>query len=568
MNKSIAFFAVMLLLSGCQSTAPAEQTETAQPSERQYASFSEETLYSLLSAEIAAQRNRFDITLVQYVDQAIKTRDPAVAERAYRIAEFLDATPEALEVALIWANAAPNDVDAHRAAAIQLARVGRYDESMRYMETVLQQSGETHFDFLALAAAESDPVTRQGMHQSFDRLLQKYPDNPQLLFGKSLLLQQDGHSDQALQLLESNTTSQYEVAPLLLRARLLQNQNRGGEALSLLKRGLREHPQDKRLRLAHARLLVELEQLGKAKQAFTQLLNDYPDDDDLRFSLALICLERQDWDEAEIYLQELIDRDSPHMNAARFSLGRLSEERQDMSKALQEYALVGLGNDYLPAQMRQTEILIGQHRTQEAIQRLSDNRASQPELAVQLYLVQAEALSNNDQPELAWQTIRQALEDYPDDSSLLYTRSMLAEKRGDLSQLEKDLRTIIAREPDNAMALNALGYTLADRTNRYQEALALIEKAHQLNPEDPATLDSMGWVHYRLGDLDQAEKYLRQAYDVYPDHEVAAHLGEVLWMQGKRREARKIWSDALKSTPDSKTLSETLQRLTGKGTPS
>jgi Flp pilus assembly protein TadD len=144
---------------------------------------------------------------------------------------------------------------------------------------------------------------------------------------------------------------------------------------------------------------------------------------------------------------------------------------------------------------------------------------------------------------------------------------MLAEKRGDLALLESDLRFILEREPDNAMALNALGYTLADRTTRFSEAKALIEQAHQLDPNDPAIIDSLGWVNYRLGNLTEAERLLRKALKQFPDQEVAAHLGEVLWAQGKQKEARQVWRDALKAQPDSKILRSTLQRLTGAETP-
>ncbi|MBD9680770.1 tetratricopeptide repeat protein [Pseudomonas sp. PDM18] len=573
MNKSLALLTALLLLGGCQSltqkntdSASTEKDKAAAAQKDQkYGSFSEDTMFSLLTAELAGQRNRFDIALANYVEQAKETRDPGVAERAFRIAEYLGADQEALDTSLIWAKAAPDNLDAQRAAAIQLARTGQYDESMVYMEKVLNGQGDTHFDFLALSAAETDPDTRAGLLQSFDRLLKKYPDNGQLLFGKALLLQQDGRPQEALHLLEDNSASKHDVAPLLLRARLLQSMKRSDEALPLLKAGIKEHPDDKRVHLAYARLLVEQNRLEDAKAEFSALVEQFPDDDDLRFSLALVCLEAQAWDEAKVYLQELVERDS-HVDSAHFNLGRLAEEQKDPETALKEYALVGPGNDFLPAQLRATEILLDQKRYDDASRRLAETRDRQPDYAIQLYLIEAEGLSNRDQVDRAWSVIQQGLKQFPDDLNLLYTRSMLAEKRNDLAQMEQDLRLIIQREPDNAMALNALGYTLADRTTRYSEARDLIQKAHSLNPDDPAILDSLGWVNYRLGNLSEAETYLRKALERFPDHEVAAHLGEVLWAQGKQSEARKVWATALQSQPDSAVLRDTMLRLTGSGT--
>ena len=512
MNRPLALLTAFAFLSGCQTFAPSEpdgtppvqeadQTTQLEPSE--YGSFSEETLFALLTAELAGQRNRFDIALGNYVQQANATGDAGVAERAFRIAEYLGAEQAALDSALIWARNAPSNIDAQRAAAVQLARAGRYDESMTYMEQVLQRQGDTHFDFLALSAAETDPDTRAGLLQGFDRLLSKNPDNSQLLFGKAILLQQDGRAEEALKLLEDSAASSNEVSPILLRARLLQSLGRGKEAMPILQKGIRNNPDDKRLRLTYARLLVEQDRLDDAKGEFAKLVQENPNDDDLRFSLALVCLEAEAWEEAIVYLEELVERRS-HVDAAHYNLGRAYEALNDNDSALQEYALVGPSNDYLPAQQRQAELLFAQQRSEEASARLAQARSAQPDYAIQLYLIEAEGLSNRSQVEPAWKVINEGLEQYPNDLNLLYTRAMLAEKRDDLAQLETDLRYIIQREPEHAMALNALGYTLADRTTRYEEARELIEKAHQLNPDDPAILDSLGWVNYRLGNLDEA----------------------------------------------------------------
>ena len=570
MNRSSALLLALVLLGGCQVLAPtspedssaAEDVATAPAKPTVYSSFSEETLYSLLSAELAGQRNRLDIALDNYVTQAINTQDPGISERAFRIAEYLGADQAALDTSLIWAKNAPDDLEAQRAAAIQLARNGRYDDSMAYMEKVLQAKGDTHFDFLALSAVETDAETRAGLQKSFDSLLARHPDNGQLIFGKALLMQQDGDAEGALKLLEKNPPQDGEVAPVLLRARLLQSLNRGDEALPLLKKSIRQYPDDKRLGLTYARTLVEQNRMDEAKVQFASLVQQYPEDDELRFSLALVCLEGKAWDEAEGYLQELIERDS-HVDSAHLNLGRIAEERNDPEGALTEYALVGPGNDYLPAQLRQADILVSHGRGAEAARKLAAARDTQPDYAIQLYLIEAETLAANKQTDRAWNVLQQALKQYPDDLNLLYSRAMLAEKRNDLGQMERDLRTIIQREPDNAMALNALGYTLSDRTTRYAEAKALIQQAYDLTPDDPAVLDSLGWVNFRLGNLDEAERLLRQALERFPDQEVASHLGETLWANGKQREAKQIWAKFLKENPDSPLLRKTILRLTG-----
>ncbi len=571
MNRSLLLLTSLLLLGGCQSAPPPAPAEpatpasTATPAEKP-AAFRRDTLYDLLVAELAGQRDRFDIALENYVHQARETRDPGVAERAFRVAEYLGDDGAALETALIWVDAAPESLDARRTAAIQLARAGRHDEAMVHMERVLHDNGNTSFDFLALTAAQLDPEARAGLRESFERLLERYPDNGQLILGRALLLLQDHDLEPALASLEKHPAGSREVAPILLRVQLLEKLGRSSEILPVLARAVATHPEERRLRIAYARQLVENSQFEPAQQQFEQLLKRSPEDDDLRLSLALVSIEAGALDEAAVHLQTLLAREA-HVDAAHLNLGRIAERQNDLRSAETSYRQVQPGNSYLTAQMQLTGLLVKSGRVEEAFALLQDARSEQPDYALQLYLLQMERLSDLKRHDEAWALGSEALAQFPGDLNLHYSLAMLAEKRGDLAAMEDNLQLILEREPDNSMALNALGYTLADRTTRYAEALALIERAHALDGEDPAILDSLGWVHYRLGNLEQAEQYLRQSLQRLQDAEIAAHLGEVLWVRGQRSEATRIWRQAFEQSPDNRVLLETLRRLTGKETP-
>jgi tetratricopeptide (TPR) repeat protein len=213
------------------------------------------------------------------------------------------------------------------------------------------------------------------------------------------------------------------------------------------------------------------------------------------------------------------------------------------------------------AQGRYIGLLAEQGNVDKARKHLQLMRQERPAQAREFFLFEAAFLQEQDMKKEAMQLYGEALQRYPGNFELLYSRAMLAESMDDMKQLEADLRQILDKDPDNTQALNALGYTLTDRTDRHQEALKLIERALELKPGDPFYLDSLGWVYYRMGNLESAEKYLRQAIAVQGDAEFNAHLGEVLWQQGKKKEAREVWEKARQQDADNKVLNETLNRL-------
>tara|TARA_R110001592_G_scaffold298362_1_gene569120 strand:+ start:119245 stop:121020 length:1776 start_codon:yes stop_codon:yes gene_type:complete len=559
---------VALALAGCATTSPpvtvpppTPVAAVAQPEKPKvvYGQFAKDTLYDLLTAEIAGQRDRYDIALNNYLIQAQNTRDPGVVERAMRVAEFLGAHQPALEMATLWTQVDANNPEAFRAAALHLARAGGHERAMLAMQQVLRMQGETHFDFLALAAAQTDEPTRAAMLKSISQLLSSNPDNAQLVFAKALLLQQGGDDEAALAVLNQHPQAASQPAALMLHGRVLAARGQTQEAIEMLQQGLTDHPGDTRMRLLLARLLVSSGDLDAASQQFSTLIEQNPHDTDLLLSLALVHLENDQFTEAASYLEQLIQTD-PQNDTALYHLGIAYYELERYEAALQAWLQVQAGREFLGSRLQISQLLAEQKRLDELAQIMLTERAANPDVALPLYLIEIEILGTHDQ-QAVQERLSDALRQFESDTSLLYARAMLAEQRADNAAMERDLRRIIELEPDNAMVLNALGYTLADHNEKLDEALAMIERAAALEPEDPAITDSLGWVHYRLGNLELAETFLRQAYASFPDAEVAAHLGEVLWMRGKRKEARRIWEEALKDSPENELIRSTRQRM-------
>ena len=192
---------------------------------------------------------------------------------------------------------------------------------------------------------------------------------------------------------------------------------------------------------------------------------------------------------------------------------------------------------------------------------LREMRQKNPEKAVELYLIEGQVLSNQGMNQEAFDLYKSALQIAPDNEDLLYSYALAAEAVNKLDIAEKTLRQLLAKNPDDVRSLNALGYTLADRTNRYKEALSYISRAFTKSPDDPAIIDSMGWVYFRLGDLDKARMYLKKAWDMNQDSEIGAHYGEALWASGQHDEARHVWDQARKLNPKDPVLLEVLHRI-------
>lgn len=555
-----------LFLQGCSfltSQASTETTEAINPQEQPKAPerpFPAETLYALLVAEMAGSRERYDIALGNYIQQAHKTRDPGVAARATRIARYLNARQAALNTALLWAELSPDDLEARFTAGTELALSGRLEEAMTHSNYLLEHRGEGIYQPIAARAESLSNNQREQLIQQYLDLHKQHPKNTELLIGLGLLYQQQNQLDDALTMADKALDIDDQLMPaVILETRLLTILDRQDEAIERVSSLLKKHPENERLRLQYARLLASTD-LEKAEQQFDELLKNSPNDPELIYALALINNERGDLEDAKGYFLELTAFEH-HRSSAYYYLGQIAEKDQQWDLALQYFLQVEPGPDFLRATYQSTDILVRGGQASAANKRMDVLREQFPEQAERFYLLEGEVLSNHLQLTDAQKVLSEGLTRFPNSPPLLYSRAMINEQLDRLDEMEDDLRLIIKTDPDNATALNALGYTLADRTTRYDEAYVLIAQALELKPDDPAILDSMGWVQYRLGNYPEAIMKLQEAMKAYPDHEIAAHLGEVYWVSGQREKAEEVWSEGLKLKPNSRVITEAINRL-------
>jgi tetratricopeptide (TPR) repeat protein len=519
------------------------------------------TLYSLLVAEVAGQRQQFNVSLANYLDQARKTQDAGIAERATRIAQYLGANQYILEAAKIWVSSDPFEAQAHQVLAQALMKAGDFSTALRHMEAVLELAGASQFDYLALNAQQLNRTDKLNLLQQFEQLTQKHNDYAQLWMAQGALLSQLEDYPRALIALDKALALKEEyTAAALSKARVLHKLKRAEEALVWLDDLHNDLPKHKGIGVLRARILIDLKRFSEARAAFQYLAKQFPQDYTIQLSLGLLHMELEEPDEAIAVLSPLTLQDKI-ADEAYFYLARIAEKQQDQQRALRNYRLVQQGRQFLPAQLKAAQLLIELENINAARDYLTHRRSEFPDYNIELVQLEVELLIRDGLDSEAYQLVDIALIDTPDNIKLLYSRGLLAEKMGNIEQLEIDLRKIISLNPDNAEAINALGYTLADKTDRIEEAHTLVQQAIKLSPDNPAIIDSLGWVYYRLGDLYQALDLLQKAFNDFPDHEVAAHLGEVLWKLERNVEAKTILQQGLDQTPDSSIIKDTLQRL-------
>ncbi|MBA3995645.1 MAG: pilus assembly protein TadD [Candidatus Accumulibacter sp.] len=536
-------------------------TEARSEEERQE-ELSGQVVYQVLLAEIALQRGNPELAAQAYASLAMRTRDPKVLERTVEVAGYARRFDIALEAAKLWQEIDPASARAQQMVSGVLLMSNRLDELAPHLVRMLETDKEgLAGNLLGLNRMLARNPDRQAVFRLIDKVCAPFFGLAEAHYAVAMAAGSAGELPRA----RAEVRRALELRPdwemaALLQAQLLSRDS-SADGIASLQAFLERNPQARDVRLHLARALVADKQYVEARQHFDRLLRDYPDNPDVVYPVAILALQQNDLERAEAQLKHLLTLEFPDRNIVYYYLGQIAEDGKRSAEALAYYAQVGAGEQQFPARLRLVRILGEQGKLDEARRQLHATQAKTPQEGVQLLLAEAQLLRDAKQFQQAYDLLDKALAEQPVQPELLYEAALLAEKLGQVDTLERLLRRLIEVQPASAQAYNALGYSFAERNIRLPEARELIAKALALAPDDPFIMDSMGWVLYRQGELAGALAHLERAYAQRQDPEIAAHLGEVLWMLGRKDDARRTLREASKNHPANEVLADALKKF-------
>lgn len=526
---------------------------------------SDELLYEFLLTEIASQRGHQALAVKSSADIARKTGDPRLAKRAAQLAVESGDMSRSIDALRYWSELEPASLQAARMLSSILLRGGKLDEAQPELTRILAaEKVNQGYEFMQIFQMLAPYPGKSAALKLMRDLAKPYPHIAEARWSVAQLAQMAGEEKFALdEVRQARKLRPGWSATVSLEAQLLQK-NAPRQALDVLRDYLSDYPNVREIRLQYARMLLEQKQYKASRDEFQRLAKDYPNNPDIAFAVALISLQLNDFRDAETQLRQLLGKGNMDQNTVQYYLGQLGEANDDVERAITHYREVKGGQYQFPAQLRVVYLWNKLGRLDEAREYLRQVPPVDNQQRVQLILIESQLLQDAKRTEDAYRILQQGMEKLPNHPDLLYATGMMADKLGKPEVFEQLMRKLIQVKPDYAHAYNALGYSLLERNERIAEAVELVEKAQQLAPDDVAIMDSVGWGYYRSGRLDESLAMLRRAFAANPDPEIAAHLGEVLWMRGDRDEARKVWQNSLKAHSDSVPLQSVIEKFIGK----
>lgn len=549
---------LLLMLGACASPGPA----TPDPDELAPDFGSPgEAGYHLLMAEIALQRDRPALAATEYLRAAKASDDAEIAGRATQVISVYGTREEGLEAARRWSELAPGDMHPRRFLArfhLQGGDVEQAAAELATLRAAIDAEAVEH-PFLALLPLALETGDRGAAFAAMAAVVADYPADASGAYVHAYLALRNG--DQELAQAEAMRALGLEPGwtdAALLYARALAADGRTDEALEWL--AARPEAHERSVRLERAVLLMSAERIDAARQLLEELLAETPDDADALRALGYLeYFDEQSAAAREAFMALLAT--GQYTDDALFYLGGIAEQQGEIEEAARLYSRIEGGEHLVTAQVRLALLMFRMGRPELAINHLELFARRNPTAELELGGARAELMVRLGMLEEALAAYDELLTHHPDDFSVRYGRGLLLVQAGRIDDALDDFGHLVALYPDDPTALNALGYTLADMTERYAEAYELISRAIAQAPDSPAILDSMGWVLYRLGRPDEGLPYIERAWEIQPDAEIAAHLGELLWNLGRIDAAREVWLQAIVEWPGSTVLLETMGRL-------
>jgi tetratricopeptide (TPR) repeat protein len=532
----------------------------AAPAETDPDAAASEAMFDFLVAEFSAQRGDFQSALAIQMRMARELRDPQLARRAVELAVRSRAYGPALEGASLLFELDPDSALAREIIAALLANEGDLANARDKLALILDKHADRGRMLTQLSHLFGKFNDKSAVLEATRAIVSRYPETAESRYALGVAALVAGRFDESAR----ETDAALRLRPGWEQAAILKGQglrkDSAASVIAFYESFVKEHPASYEVRMQLGRELAGERRLADARAQFREAEKLAKGDSQPAYAIGLLSLQLEDFREAQVAFTRSLRQGHREAAAIYLGLGQAAEGMKSLDEAIEWYQKVESG-DWVRAQIKIAQIMSRQQGVKAGRDYLRGIETRSEEDRIQVIQVEASLLREAKAWKETYEVLTRGVLQYPESFELLYDRAMAAERVDRIDVLEADLKRVIQMKPDYAHAYNALGYTLAEKTDRLQEARELIEKAYKLSPDDPFILDSLGWVHYRLGNVDTAVKHLQRAYGMRPDPEIAAHLGEVLWKVGQKDEARKVWSAALTDNPNHETLTTVMQKF-------
>ncbi|MDO9168967.1 MAG: tetratricopeptide repeat protein [Methylobacter sp.] len=566
---------ILVFLNGCASSPekPSAQEEVIEPvtidepkektqQSEVKTSIDPDVMYMLMAAELAGQRGQYAIALEGYMEAAKRVNDPRFAERAAKIAMYMRDGNKTDEAVSLWLKQDPKNPTARKIAALSALRTGDKQAAVDHLDAVLKMDpAEFEKTVLELFTVLQRDGKMNFFYGVLDALAAKNPDQAVVYFVQSLLAIE--MKDNALA--EKTVQQALSIQPgwdkaLIFQAQIAVISGDLNKAKILLRNASVKYPENDKFKKLLAQVLIKAAEYEAAGEVYQGIVLVDPKDAESQVSLALVHLQLDRDEKAEDIFKQLLGQPE-WQNQASFYLGKIEEKRGHTQRALAWFDKVTDGPLVFESAITAVSLLVKDNEFEKADSRLGLLAGQFPKQGQRIILMQAGLFSQQKKYEKAFKLLTDELASQPDQRDLLYTRALMAERINKLDILEADLKKILVKYPDDAEALNALGYSLLANAGRYVEAEKYLLHALKLQPDEAVILDSFGWLQFKLGKLEQAKSYLERAYAKQQEGEIAAHLAEVLWRLGRKEAAKKIFNEAIKKAPEDEYLLEFQKRI-------